>query len=291
MCPEDVTPVYCLDSFSDKAKSAAFYIEKLSAHLRDHAFVNLPHKHDFYLILYVTTGGGTHTIDFRTYEVRPGSFFVMTPGQVHSWKLDEGTDGFIIFFQNDFYRLQPGDNSLMEFSFFHSLNANPHIEDVEDVAINSVVKDMYAEFHRKPLVDTRMLRTCLDLLLQKLARSYDAQTPLEPNSVTHRIRKLEQLIEKNFIKLKKPGDYANLMHMSPAYLNNLCKKHLGKTLSDLINERVVLEAKRLSAYTDLGVGQISDRLRFSEPSYFIRFFRKNAGTTPEAFKKTIRPIQ
>jgi AraC-like DNA-binding protein len=283
-------PVYCINTFS--GQSSSFYIEKLAAHLRDHAFVNSPHKHDFYLVLYVTTGGGTHTIDFRTYNVRRGSFFVMTPGQVHSWKLEEGTDGFIIFFQNDFYRLQQGDNSLMEFPFFHALNAHPHVEDVRDTMTDSVVKEMYEEFHRRPDVDTRILRTYLDVLLQKLARSYNGKMTSEPNSVTHRIRKLEQLIDKNFMKLKKPGDYADLMNLSTAYLNNLCKKHLGKTLSDLINERVVLESKRLFAYTDLSVGQVSDKLKFSEPSYFVRFFRKNTGITPEIFKEnTIRPIQ
>jgi AraC family transcriptional activator of pobA len=82
------------------------------------------------------------------------------------------------------------------------------------------------------------------------------------------------------------------MNLSTAYLNNLCKKHLGKTLSDLINERVLLEAKRLFAYTDLTVSQVADKLRFSDASYFIRFFRKNSGLTPEQFKEsTIRAIQ
>jgi len=110
--------------------------------------ITLPRYHDFYLILYVTQGGGEHTIDFKTYNAGPGSFFVMTPGQVHSWTLRPGTDGYIIF--------------------------------------------------------------------------------KELNSITYKLRKLEQLIEKNFSKLKKPGDYANLMNLSPAYLNNLCKKNLGK---------------------------------------------------------------
>ena len=100
MSQENATPVYCLDTFSEKAKSSSFYIETLQAHLLDHSFINDPHKHDHYLILYITKGGGTHTIDFKTYPVRKASFFVMTPGQVHSWKLDEGTDGYILFFEN-----------------------------------------------------------------------------------------------------------------------------------------------------------------------------------------------
>jgi AraC family transcriptional activator of pobA len=262
MAAENATPVYCLDTFSEKAKTASFYIETLSAHLKNHAFVSDPHKHDHYLILYITKGGGSHTIDFRTYNVHPGVFFVMTPGQVHSWKLEEGTNGYIIFFENDFRE-------------FDTL-----IEPADDPSLEMIVKEMYKE------KDLKIQKTWLEVLLVKLAR-YEPQS--QP---TFKIRKLEQLIEKNFVKLKKPSEYADLMNLSPAYLNNLCKKHLGKTLSDLINERVVLEAKRLFSYADLTVAQISHRLRFSEPSYFIRFFRKNTGVTPEQFKEsTIRPIQ
>src|SRR5690242_7261898 len=99
---EKATPVHCLDNFSPEAGANSFYIEELAVHLRTYAFVNVPHKHDFYLILYITQGGGEHTIDFKTYEATVGSFFVMTPGQVHSWKMKPGTNGFIIFFENEY---------------------------------------------------------------------------------------------------------------------------------------------------------------------------------------------
>lgn len=270
--PEKQTPVYCLNTFSAKAKISSFYIEALSAHLRQHSFVNSPHKHDHYLILYVTKGAGTHTIDFKTYPVRRESFFVMTPGQVHSWELARGTDGFIVFFEKDFYQSNPAPA------------ISTLIEPGSDTTPDVIVREMYKE------KDLKILRAWLELLLLKLSKYSRHTETISP--VTHKLRKLEQLIEENFVDLKKPSDYGNLMNLSAPYLNNLCKKHLGKTLSDLINERIVLEGKRLFAYTDLTVAQVSEHLRFSEPSYFIRFFRKNSGTTPEQFKEsTIRPIQ
>jgi AraC family transcriptional activator of pobA len=265
---EKPTPVYCLDSFSQQAGANSFYIERLAAHLRNHSFVNDAHKHDFYLILYITQGGGEHTIDFKTYHALPGSFFVMTPGQVHSWKLKPGTDGFIIFFDNEFVQFP----------------SNPYIKPRDIGALDVIVSETYKED------DTKIRRAWLKVLLLKLSTYYQENGTI--NGTTFKIRQLEQLIDKNFLKLKKPADYANLMNLAPAYLNNLCKKHLGKTLSDLINERIVLEGKRLFAYTDLNVAQVSNKLRFSEPSYFVRFFRKNAGVTPEQFKEsTIRAIQ
>src|SRR6185436_11369896 len=121
------TPVYCLDDFSTRAGESAFYIETLQMHLVRHPFVSRPHKHDFYLILYITKGTGDHTIDFKTYPVTPGSIFLMTPGQVHSWNLAPETDGYIIFFQRDFYQMQFQEKSLVEFPFFHSLHTTPYI--------------------------------------------------------------------------------------------------------------------------------------------------------------------
>jgi AraC family transcriptional activator of pobA len=224
--PENPTPVYCLDNFSEKAKSSSFYMETLETHLRDHSFVNEPHKHDFYLILYVTKGSGTHTIDFRTYDVRPGSFFVMTPGQVHSWKLDHGTDGYIIFFKDDFY------HNATDFPLSGSL-----IEPKNDPSLDVIIREIYREG------DIKILRAWLEVLVLKLSANQEPGANAI-SSVTFKIRKLQQLIETNFTRLKKPSEYANLMNLSTAYLNNLCKKHLGKTLSDLINERVLLEAKR-----------------------------------------------
>jgi AraC-like DNA-binding protein len=276
--PKSTTPVYCLDTFGEKAKESSLYTETLATHLRDHSFVNDPHKHDFYLVLYVTKGSGTHTIDFNTYKVQPGIFFVMTPGQVHSWKLDPGTDGFIIFFTRDFYKLHSGENNLDDFGKQTSIQTN------RDGSFELVMRQLLEEHNLK------IQRAWLEVLILKLISLQDQSTDLNP--VIFKIRKLGQLIDKNFLHLKKPSDYANLMNISPAYLNNLCKRHLGKTSSDLINERIVLEAKRLFAYTDLSVSQVADRLRFSEPSYFIRFFRKNTGATPEHFKESMnRPIQ
>ncbi len=127
------------------------------------------------------------------------------------------------------------------------------------------------------LIDLRILRSYLDLLLLKLAREYpDApDNSVNASSSVFKIRKLEQLIEKNFIDLKQPREYAALMNISASYLNTICKETLGKTLSDLINERIILEAKRLFSYSDMTVNEVSYSLKFSSPSYFVRFFKKN----------------
>lgn len=285
--PGSDTPLYCLDAFGAKANDASFYIEDLKTHLKKHEFVSRPHKHDFYLILYVTRGGGTHTIDFREYSIAPGIFFFMSPGQVHSWKLEPDTNGHILFFTRDFYQMQLNQSSLVDLPFFHSLSAVPHLQLQHQKTVESLVEQMLNEFNGRKDADLRILRSYLDLLLLLLAREYQSTGETVTYSVNFKLRKLEQLIEKNFLKLKRPNEYADLINLSPSYLNNLCKENLGKTLTELIQDRILLEAKRLFAYTDDTVNQVSHRLNFSDPSYFIRFFKKNTGLTPEQFKESI----
>jgi AraC family transcriptional activator of pobA len=282
------TPVFLLKNFSKKAHDNAFYIETLKEHFKNHPFVAKPHKHDFYFLFYVIKGGGSHTIDFKRYPVTPGSFFVMTPGQVHTWTLDPDTDGYVIFFSPSFYKMQIENSNLLNFSFFHSGNANALIvlnKDQKKI-IDFIIPEMLHEFTYKS-VDIDILRSYLQNILIKLNRNYLIEESSDfANSTTFRIRKLEQLIENNFLTKKRPSQYADMMNLSPSYLNSLCKLSLNKTLSDLISERIVLEAKRLFSYSDLTINQVSNRLNFSNTSYFIRFFRKQTGTTPDQFKES-----
>ncbi|RAW02244.1 helix-turn-helix domain-containing protein [Pseudochryseolinea flava] len=278
------TPIFELDAFSPKASWTDFYIEDLKSHIKTHKFIQHPHKHDFYLVLYVAQGKGTHTIDFTKYTVRPNSVFLMTPGQVHSWNLDQATEGIIIFFTRAFYQMQNVASNLMEFPFFHSLDASPVIKlDTADT-VDFVFRRMLQEYSQSSKPDHRLLRAYLDVMLLEAAKHYKRTGTVRTHASTFKLRKLEQLIEENFKTLKQPSDYASQMALAPAYLNSICKENVGKTLTELIQSRVLLEAKRLFAYSDLNVNEVAAMLNFSETSYFIRWFRKQSGLTPEAFR-------
>lgn len=276
-----------LDTFSSRAGNVSFYIETFKNHLTKHAFVNQPHKHDFYMILLITAGSGTHTIDFQSYDVVPDVAFVMTPGQVHSWNLSSDTDGIFIFFRPEFYQMHLHEDALIDFPFFHSLNANPRIPFKKDKLMDVMLEEMYLEFSKDDKTDPRLLRSYLEILLRKLARNYKVNHQIRMDKAVYKIRKVEQLIEENFKKLKHPSDYADLMHITPSYLNTICKENVGKTLGELIHERIILEAKRLFAYTDLSVKEVTNHLGFTDNSYFVRFFKKHTALTPDQFKESI----
>jgi AraC-like DNA-binding protein len=147
---------------------------------------------------------------------------------------------------------------------------------------------MAKEYMESGELSLPLFRSYLDIILLKLVKHYQFEKKTNSVNTTFKLRKLEELIDQHYIELKQPHAYASLMNLSASYLNNLCKQMLGKTLSELIQERVILEAKRYFAYSDLTISQVSNKLSFTEASYFIRFFKKHTGVTPEQFREQLK---
>jgi AraC-like DNA-binding protein len=278
-------PIFNLHAFGKKPSWTDFYIQNISDHIKEHEFIGKPHKHDFYLIMFVSHGKGAHVIDFIEYQVQPNSIFLMTPGQVHTWTLSDDIDGFIIFFTREFYQIRLSDNDLLEFPFFHSLVASPLIRPAKDEVVNFTLQQMNLEYRGSNEPNLRLIRAYLDVLLLEVAKYYNVSHTAKTRGSIHKLRKLEQLINENFRTLKQPGDYGDLMNLAPSYLNSICKETVGKTLTDLIQQRILLEAKRMFAYSDLNVNEVAAKLNFSDPSYFIRWFRKQTQQPPDEFRK------
>ena len=105
-----------------------------------------------------------------------------------------------------------------------------------------------------------------------------------------RLQMLLDSIENNFRRQRKADFYANELSLSAKRLNELTRESFGKTISQMINERLILEAKREIGYIRKPIKEISYELGFTEPSYFTRFFGKQTGYAPEDFRKKIAAI-
>jgi AraC family transcriptional activator of pobA len=301
-------PVYNIETFRSKnSRSPFFDIKLLEEHVRQFEVTHHPHRHDFYLVLFVTQGRGVHTMDFVDYDVKPFSVFFLTPGQVHAWRFTDDARGFVIFFTAAFYRLFQRSRQLADFPFFHSL-ANPgylylevdgprstvHGNTNAVVRTNTdanlfvpVLQEMVRESQLTEAGRDEVLHNFLDIFLLRLARCY-GQPGVAPASstLTVQVRKLEGLIENNFRSLKQPRDYADLMNVTPQHLNDICKRGLNKTISELIQERLLLEIKRLLTYNSTTtIKALADTLGFHDKSYLMRFFKKHTGLTIDQFRE------
>lgn len=290
---KDRLPIYQIPDFGSASfDSSVFYYSKLGRHLAKHKFIQKPHKHDFYIILLVTAGSGTHNIDFQEYPVAPGSMFFLYPGQVHSWKLSEDSEGHIVFFSTQFYGFGFPTKNLSGFPFFASSNHSSKLDLLPEDwhEIDFYFSEIEKESENFGRYKKEILRSYTEILLVKLDRIYQEVYQIDHTipPAEDRFKLLETAIETHFRTNRHASFYADELNLSLKQLNRLTKTSVGKTVSELLIDRVILESQRLLTYSDDAVADIAAQLGFEDPSYFARLFRKKISVTPEQFRKSVR---
>ncbi len=282
-------PVYGISAFQEKRQEDFFYSNDLRVHLESHKFINEPHKHSTYIAVLFTKGKGEHQIDYTTYPVKPGSLFLLQPGQVHCWKLSKDADGYVFFHTKEFYDSIFVNRKLHDFPFFF-LDSNEPVIYCSKKELDTVVP-IFEEINQEhkselPLVKSK-LGTLVDLLYINLSRYYLNNQDIHPanSSAYLKVQKLQRLIDAHFRTDKLPKAYAEKMHMTTRHLGRLCQELLNKTTTELIAERLIIEAKRMLTHSDLTIAAVSEQLGFEDYSYFIRFFKKHVGLSPKQFQQ------
>lgn len=265
-------------------------VMRLRKFVTSHRDIHFPHRHDFYQIVLFTHGGGSHCIDFQRYEVTPSQVYYMAPGQIHTWEFDEATDGYLINFNESFFTsICHNPHFVRDFPLFNHISGGS--VNMLDARCRSEVEQMFAlmldEFENGGEYKMDMLRGMLIVILVQLSR----QTPdtFKEGISKHNLilmRQFEKLIEQHYHEKKLPKEYAELMFITPNHLNAVVNSVVGKSAGEIIRNRILLEAKRLLANSDLMVGQIAEILSFEDNAYFTRFFKKYLGVTPEKFRAT-----
>lgn len=278
-------PVYSIREFELQHSEGEFYANHVNLHVQNHRFTNLPHKHDFYLVILFTKGSGIHEIDFETFHVQPGTLFVLKPGEMHFWKLSEDIDGYVFFHSRDFYEKQAGSLHLKDFEFFSSFQSSPFISLEKDsvMRLEQLMCNLLIENKRNEVFKWKWIHAQVTQIYIEISRQYTPSHKAKSAIYLSRVRNFEDLIEAHFKTVKFAKDYAFMLNTTEKHLNRISKECFGKTSTQLIGDRIVLEAKRMLMHAEYSVTQIADELGFKEVSYFIRFFKKNTGVTPMQF--------
>jgi len=263
-------------------------VRAFAPYIKEHQKLMIPHGHSFYHIVYFTQGGGSHTIDFESFDVKANQIYFMTPGQVHHWDFKGEVDGYVMNFSESFFQsflLRP--DYLDDFGFFRGATNESVVE--LPTGIQPKIKGIFEEMIRlrnsinpKNIDHLRILALELFMNVEKLNDKSEKEIAPHNQFV---LRNFKLLIEKNYKQFKLPKEYASLLYITPNYLNALCNDVLGISAGEMIRNRVILEAKRLLVNLDLPVANIAYELNFADNSYFSKFFKKHVGVTPEEFRK------
>ncbi|NQX56916.1 helix-turn-helix domain-containing protein [Pedobacter panaciterrae] len=266
-----------------------FNIKAIEALLNGGEMVQELHGHDFFYLLVLKKGIGKHEIDFTRYEVGDSMLFFMRPGQVHQLNLKPGSTGYLLQFKPDLFDVQ--DHSAVQLLRQASRQNFCKTDANQFDKLDKILTYIFKEFTDRQEGYLEVIKAGMHVFFIELLRHrQNKQRPIKGASL-YTQEKLEQfveLLERKFTTDKRVDQYAGLMNLSTYQLAAITKNLLNKTPSELINEYIILEAKRQLLATSSQVSQIAYYLGYEDISYFIRFFKKHTGASPEAFRKNFK---
>jgi AraC-like DNA-binding protein len=233
-------------------------------------------------LVFFNKGSGTHRIDFSDYPVAKNLIYFLSPGRIHEMKPDN-QEGFVIAFPKDIlYDIQATENvSVSQLFYYPDNNYSVDISLGHVPTLHNLVALLEYEA-AKPNQNQKLVRNYLSALLINCLECRGLSNPVK---IDDRIIKLRMEINKSYITQRSGSYYAKKVYLSLKHLNDLSLQTLGKTVTQLIHERLLLEAKREIVYTDNSIKEIAYKLRFKDPAYFNRFFKNLEGMTPNEFRK------
>jgi len=241
-----------------------------------------------YTIYWIQEGKGTYNIDFETYNFQDNVLFFLSPGQVFTVDNEQIKTAYKLTFNSHFYCIQTHDQEVAcNGILFNNIYETPFVKPCEKDTkkLNFILVSLIEEFQQNETAQYDMLQAYLKQFIINSVRVKQENHTIKEDTETRLFKDFSLLVEQNFRKLHSVTDYANRLGLSPKSITKHFQKLGTKKPSQLIKNRILLEAKRLLIYTDKTVKEIAFELGFNDPAYFTRFFTKAILKSPLQFKK------
>lgn len=253
-------------------------------------------RFNYYSVLWVRAGTGTLRADFAEYPVAAGDLLCFSPYQpfmLHGCTAELHLSA--VQFHPDFFCIvkhhaEVACNGVL----FNNIYQPPvvRLDAAAAAVLAATLADMAAELQQPAVAQHELLVAQLKILLiqasrRKLAQHPEAAAAVRPGRPAYVLQQLRDHIEAHYRTKHRPAEYADLVHLTPKALGRLTRQHYHKTPSDLIQERLVIEAKRELYLTDKAVKQIAWELGFEDEYYFSRLFKSRADVSPSGYRQTV----
>lgn len=253
----------------------------------------LPHQLKFYNIIFFTEGQGRHYIDFKWYPVKEKTLVYLSKEQVHAFDFSSNLDGYCLVFTETFFM-----SCFSEFPKNYLLHLfNPHfssplLEIPNESEVTSYFNLLYKELQTKDTFNHQNItKSLLIILLSKAENNKETHngTVFNTSKITL-YKEFNLLIETNYKESRNANFYADKLAITYKHLNILCKDVTGKTAKNVIDEFVILQAKRKLINTSIKSNQLAYELGFEDPTNFTKYFKKQTDLTPKSFINSIKKI-
>lgn len=256
--------------------------------LDDH--LEVPKRAEFHTIYLGLRGRGTHVVDFAPAPLGAGFMTFVAHGRVRQFVIERDVDAWMLLVRPELVGGTAAAGSpAVAPAVLSPLWAPPAlaVPPADHRELIALVEQLAAEQARGPAAHHEaVLATLVRLILLRADRLHaGAVTPAPPA-----LERFFTILERDHAHTREVAHYARAAGVSARRLGELLVARLGTSTKQVINERVVLESKRLLVHTDLSVKELAARLGFAEPTNFVKLFRHHAGTTPQAFRAGHRMI-
>jgi AraC-like DNA-binding protein len=224
-------------------------------------------------------------VDFNPVEVSDGQMLFVAKNQVISFDTSPDYKGQIILFTDLFFNRCECDARFMkQLNLFNPFAGNtPLIVNEKLKTLWSMIKNEFRAEH--DIFQPNAIHNFLSAFLIEAARQNSESKAQIHNIEYQTALQFAELVEQNYKSLRKVCDYLPLMNTTAKPLSKSMQKTIGKTPKQFIDDRILLEAKRLLVYTNESIKEITFMLGFDEPTNFSKFFREQTGLSPAEFKK------
>ena len=246
-----------------------------------------PHAHpDHMQVMLVADGGGTIRMEDRALAVPSPGLLVIPAGIVHQIDFDPGTDGHVITAALPCLAAAGAQDPALGRAAGQAAAYPLDGSGVDVAAAIEAFRSLQREFlwaapGRRAAIIAQFSRILVLILRLSLIHRAPAIGAADHDLLV----RYRALVEAQFRSHHPPAHYAALLAVTPARLNAACKARAGRTASDILHDRLVVEAKRYLIYTESSVAQVAHLTGFDDPAYFNRFFTRRVGCAPGAFRR------
>ena len=267
------------------------HCETIASRSSLHDWELAPHQHDrLHQFLFVASGAGTVFFEGEGRPLTPPCIVNVPPGTVHAFVFQPGTEGFVVTLADEMLDLiyeGAQDIRLVLSQAAVVLTDEAMVLGVQQIW-HEYKKAFNEEFNGLGQARDLVLRGLCSALAGQVARAVVAQTEVPVLAAAGRhqlLKRLQALIEAHFLEHWGVADYAKALAISATHLTRCVKEATGQPVSHLIEARLLREARRQLTFTNKRLATISDELGFADPAYFSRFFTRNMGLSPRAFRQ------
>jgi len=251
---------------------------------------------NYFSLIWITKGKGTVTADFSENPFEAGSLFAFSPYQPFMLTAEDNLEGIILNFHPEFFCIYKHQAEIScNGILFNNIFKPPYVavDEVSKGTFEMVIHQIKSEMHNPELAQYELLVSYLKIFLITATRLKNQQQPdtdiveAAVNKEPYILQNLKNYIELHFKTKHSASDYAEMLHITPKALAKITKNHFNKTLTVLISERIIIEAKRELYLSNKAVKEIAYELGYEDEHYFSRFFKNNAAVSPQMYRDTV----